>query len=82
MRDIFERVADLSSFLEDPQFLSAFCGGCPQAPKLYFQECIASGDPAQRECPRQRYFLDIEEHLNRAEKEIIATMKSAECIPI
>ena len=75
-----ERAADLSPFLEDSIFLGAFCGGCPLAPKLYFEECPAGGDPRDRDCPRRWCFHEIERIIEGAQTDIVITMREAGCV--
>lgn len=77
-----ERAVDLSGLLEEPQFLEAFCGGCPQAPRYFFEDCPTGGDPADERCWRRRAFLIIDEALDKAEELIIDTMRGAGCVTV
>lgn len=74
------QVTDLTAFLEDRQFLAAFCGGCRAKPKAPWEDCPADGDPKDRDCVRRRHFLDIEEKLKEVAQENAIIMKSAGCL--
>ena len=75
-----ERVTDLTGLLEEPRFLNAFCGGCRAAPKEYWDDCPALGDPEDKRCVRRRYFLSIKETLNGAQEDILIDMQDAGCV--
>ena len=77
----FSRAVDLSPLFEDEAFLRAFCGGCPQAPRYFFEDCPACNDIYDERCRRRRVYLIIEGVLEKAQGEIIDTMRAAGCIP-
>lgn len=76
----FDSATDLTGLLEEPRFMKVFCGGCPYAPKYYFEDCQAGGDPRDDDCYRRRHFLSIEKTLEGAQEDIIIDLKEAGCV--
>ena len=63
-------IINLSTLLEDPDFKELFCKECSR------RGCYLDS-PDEAECPRRRYWQDIEETLDNATHEVVERCLSA-----